>query len=164
MNRLLNITVPPVNKGQSSIKIDFHSFQKHVEENLAGCIQRVINIRAEESQNFSSILNSCVPLVTLKEIWEDDVDILNKYLGNETRLNMTNFIFRKQCEIVGFYYKTLEVYYQSCIQLNSVKKIYGLIFSRHLWFGSICNRKTFWMKNVSRKEEKIDEALTMMNY
>ena len=68
MNRLLNITVLPVNKGQSSIKIDFHSFQKHVEENLAGCIQRVINIRAEESQNFSSILNSCVPLVTLKEI------------------------------------------------------------------------------------------------
>ena len=80
------------------MNIDFHSFQKYVEENLFDCIQRVINIKAKKSRKESyrlSILNSRVPLATLKEICEDDVNILNKYLGHEPRLSMTNFIFRK---------------------------------------------------------------------
>ena len=89
-------SVPPVNQGQSSSNIDFRSFKKYVEENLADCIQRVNNIKVKESHEESyrlSILNSRVPLVTLREICEDDVDILNKYLGHETRVNMTNLIF-----------------------------------------------------------------------
>ena len=32
------ISVPPTNKGQISINIDFHSFEKYVEENLSDCI------------------------------------------------------------------------------------------------------------------------------
>ena len=95
-------SVPPVKKGQSSINIDFHSFEKYVEENLANCIQRVNNIKAKESHEESyrlSMLNSHVPLATLNKICEDDVDILNKYLiGHHIRLNMTNFIFRKRCK------------------------------------------------------------------
>ena len=31
-------SVPPVNKGQISINIDLHSFEKYVEENLSDCI------------------------------------------------------------------------------------------------------------------------------
>ena len=31
-------SVPPVNKGQISINIDFPSFEKYVEENLSDCI------------------------------------------------------------------------------------------------------------------------------
>ena len=58
----------------------------------------------EESYRLS--INSRVPLVTLKEICEDDVDILNKYLGHETRLNITNLIFRKRCEMGDFYQNT----------------------------------------------------------
>ena len=42
----------------------------------------------------------------MKEIREDDVHILNKYLGHETRLSMTNFIFRKRCEMGDFYQNT----------------------------------------------------------
>ena len=34
-------SVPLVNKGQISINIDFHSFEKYLEENLSDCIQRV---------------------------------------------------------------------------------------------------------------------------
>ena len=76
-------SVPPVNKGDISINIDFHSLEKCVQENLAGCIQRVNNIKAKESHRESyrlSIINSCGALATLKEICED-VDILHKYLG-----------------------------------------------------------------------------------
>ena len=44
------------------------------------------------------MLNSRVPLATLKEICEDNADILNKYLAHETRLSMTNFIFQKEAK------------------------------------------------------------------
>ena len=102
-------SVPPVNKGRSSINIDFYAFEKYVEENLSDCIQVVNNIKAKESHKESyrlSILNSRVLLAALQEICEDDVDILNKYLGHETRLSMTNFIFQKRCEMGDFYQNT----------------------------------------------------------
>ena len=39
----------------------------------------------------------------MKEICEDNVDILNKYLENETCLGMVNLIFGKRCEMGDFY-------------------------------------------------------------
>lgn len=46
-----------------------------------------------------SVLNSYIPSDTFKEIDQNDVNNLEKYLGHETHLNMTNFIIRKQCEM-----------------------------------------------------------------
>ena len=47
-----------------------------------------------------------LPLATLKEICGDDVHVLNKYLGDETCLSTTNFIFRKRCKMGDFYQNT----------------------------------------------------------
>ena len=127
-------SVPPVNKGQSSINIDIHSFEEYVEENLGSCIQRVNNT-------------------------------LNKYLGHETLLNMTNFMFRKRCEMGDFYQNTGSLLSVMHPVKFGKENLWTYILSPLMIWEYLESKDNLDEKCIKeRGEDKIDEALTMKNY